>query len=102
MTSLVTVGDDNIKAESATIPRGKRSKEELSINLKLADNGDLTPTGPADRQGKGNVFTRLTVKRSNSMKAKKKVEKKEVVINFFDKQYKPAIKGIFLYIRKMY
>jgi len=86
-------GEEDTK-EDLSQPRSKRAKEELIPNSKLKENSasSKSATVKSERMTKSDVFSRLTTKKSLSSMGKK-AEKKNYNLNFFDNQYKQAIKG---------
>ena len=93
MTPPSDQGEEDTK-EDLSQPRSKRAKEELIPNSTLKENSasSKNTTAKSERMTKSDVFSRLTTKKSLSQ-VKKKPEKKNYNINFFDNLYKQAIKG---------
>ncbi len=92
MTSHFDFEEDS--KDEPTQPRSKRAKEALVPNSNLKDNTGNSATIKSDRLTKSDVFSRLTSKKSFSSSSRKKNEKKNQIINFFDNQYKQSIKGM--------
>ena len=92
-TSANDLPDEELKDELG-VPSSKRMKDDVSqsAQFKASSLNRITP-GSAEKTAKSNVFSRLTTKKSLTLGPKKKPEKEKVVINFFDKQYKPVLKG---------
>ena len=85
--------DEDLR-DNHTVPNSKRPKDGLDATQKSRESMTLKHfASSSERDSKTGVFSRLSMKKSLTTLPRKKLEKKEVLVDFFDKQYKLGIKG---------